>query len=228
LAGVKESTDWDWAAAEAEYRKAILLNPNDATSHHWYSVMLQNLGRFKEALAENEKALALEPASPQINANHAAILMDLHRYDDALAESNRLIAANPEFPVYYGIRSDLYRHLGNQDGFAADLIMAMRKSERPERAEAFAAGYAKGKLNGACAALIEVLKNESQKEYVPPYDIARYYALMGDRDHVFEWLEKSYAERSGPLESIKIDNFFEPLRSDPRYIDLLKRMGLPQ
>jgi len=110
----------------------------------------------------------------------------------------------------------------------ADLIMAMRKSGRPERAAAFAAGYAKGKLNGACAALIEVLTNDSQKEYVPPYDIARYYALMGDRDHVFEWLEKSYAERSGPLESIKTDNFFEPLRSDPRYIDLLKRIGLPQ
>jgi len=228
LAGVKEQSDWDWAAAEAEYRKAIGLNPNDATSHLWYSVMLENLGRFKEALAENEKALALDPASPQINANHAGILMDLHRYDDALAELNRLIAANPEFPVYYGIRSDLYLHLGNQDGFVADLIMAMRKSGRPERAAAFAAGYAKGKLNGACAALIEVLTNDSQKEYVPPYDIARYYALMGDRDHVFEWLEKSYAERSGPLESIKTDNFFEPLRSDPRYIDLLKRIGLPQ
>jgi hypothetical protein len=76
--------------------------------------------------------------------------------------------------------------------------------------------------------LIEVLKNESQEEYVSPYDIARYYALMGDRDHAFEWLEKSYKERSGPLESIKIDTFFEPLRSDPRYIDLLKRMGFPQ
>jgi tetratricopeptide (TPR) repeat protein len=228
LAGVKEQSDWDWAAAEGEYRKAIGLNPNDATSHHWYSVMLENLGRFKEALAENEKALALDPASPQINANHAGILMDLHRYDDALAESNRLIAANPEFPVYYAIRSELYRHLGNQDGFMADLITVMRKSERPERAEAFAAGYRKAKLNGACEALIEVLKSESQQEYVSPYDMARYYALMGDRDHAFEWLEKSYAERSGPLESIKIDNFFEPLRSDPRYIDLLKRMGLPQ
>jgi Flp pilus assembly protein TadD len=70
---VKEQSDRDWAAAEGEYRKAIGLNPNDATSHHWYSVMLENLGRFKEALAENEKALALDPASPQINANHAGI-----------------------------------------------------------------------------------------------------------------------------------------------------------
>jgi eukaryotic-like serine/threonine-protein kinase len=227
LAGVKE-TDWDWAAAEADYRKAIGLNPNDATSHHWYSTLLENLGRFKEALAENEKALALDPASPQMNANHAWILFDMHRYDDALAESNRLIAATPEFPVYYGLRSDVYRHLGNQDAFVADLIMAMKKSERPERAEAFAAGYGKAKLIGACAALIEVLKNESQREYVSPYEIARYYALMGDRDHAFEWLEKSYAERSGPLLSIKLDSFFEPLHSDPRYIDLLKRMGLPQ
>ena len=88
--------------------------------------------------------LALDPASPQINANHAWILMDLHRYDDAMAESNRLIAANPEFPVYYGIRSDLYWHLGNQDAFVADWVMVMKKSGRPERAEAFAAGYRKG------------------------------------------------------------------------------------
>jgi len=111
----------------------------------------------------------------------------------------------------------------------ADLIMGMKKSERPEWAEAFASGYRKAKLSGACAALIEVLKNESQKEYISPYEIAHYYALiMGNRDQALEWLEKSYAERSGPLESIKIDGAFESLHSDPRYIDLLKRMGLPQ
>jgi serine/threonine protein kinase/TolB-like protein/Tfp pilus assembly protein PilF len=228
LAGVKEQTDWDWAAAEAEYRKAISLNPNDATTHHWYSNMLANLGRFEEALAENEKALALDPASPQMNANHAGILFDMHRYDDALVEVNRLIAANPEFPVNYGTRGGVYWHLGNQDAFVADWAMEMRKNGRPEWAEAFEAGYRKAKLKGACAALIEVLKSESQREYVSPYKIASLYALMGDRDHTFEWLEKAYAERSGDMESIKIDNFLEPFHSDPRFIDLLKRMGLPQ
>jgi serine/threonine protein kinase/TolB-like protein/Tfp pilus assembly protein PilF len=228
LAGVKEQADWDWPGAEAEYRKAIGLNPNDATSHHWYSTMLENLGRFKEALAENEKALALDPASPQMNANHAAFLMDMHRYEDALAEVNRLIVANPEFPVYYSVRSSVYWRLGNQEAFVTDLAMAMKKNERPERAEAFAAGYQKAKLKGACTAMIEVLKNESQREYVSPYDIARWYAGMGDADHAFEWLEKAYADRSGPLESIKTEDFFQLFHSDPRYIDLLKRMGLPQ
>jgi eukaryotic-like serine/threonine-protein kinase len=228
LASLKDEADWDWAGAEDEYRKAIGLNPNDATSHHWYSDLLENEGRFKEALAENEKALALDPASPQINANHAGFLSELHRYDDALAELNRLIGANPEFPPYYGQRAAVHWHLGNQDAAVADMIMAMKKSGRPERAEAFAAGYRKAKLKGACAALIEVLKNESQREYVSPYDIARWYAGMGDADHAFEWLEKAYAERSGPMEGIKTDEFFEPFHSDPRYIDLLKRMGLPQ
>jgi hypothetical protein len=94
--------------------------------------------------------------------------MDLHRYDDALAESSTLIAANLEFPVFYAMSSELYRHLGNQDGFVADLIKVMRKSERPERAEAFAAGYRKAKLNGGCAALIEILKNQSQKSMSRP------------------------------------------------------------
>jgi TolB-like protein/predicted Ser/Thr protein kinase len=227
LAALKEA-DWDWAEAEAEYRKAIGLNPNDATSHHWYSVLLENLGRLKEALAENEKALALDPASPQINANHAGILTDLHRYDDAMAELNRLTAANPEFPPFYGYRSLVYWRLGNQDAYVADAIMVMKKNGRPERAEAFAAGYRRAKLKGACTALIEELKNESQREYVSPYEIALYYARMGDRDHTFEWLEKAYAERSGRMEYIKMEDFFEPFHSDPRYIDLLKRMGLPQ
>jgi hypothetical protein len=150
------------------------------------------------------------------------------RYDDAIAELNRLVAANPEFPVYYRFRSRVYWHLGNQDAFTTDAVMAMKKEGRPEEAEAFAAGYKKAKLKGASTALIEVLQNESQKEYVSPYEIAMNYALMGDRDHAFAWLEKGYEERSGRMEYLKTDVFLEPFHSDPRYIDLLKRMGLPQ
>ncbi|HXM20813.1 MAG TPA: protein kinase [Terriglobales bacterium] len=228
LAVVKEMADWDWAGAEAEYRKAIGLNPNDVTSHLWYSALLTNLGRTKEAMVENEKALALDPASPQINANHAGILDDMHRYDEALTELNRLIAASPEFPVFYGTRGMVYWHLGNQDASVADWAMEMKKGGRLEWAEAFVAGYRRAKLKGACTALLEVLKNEKQREYISPNDIARLYGLMGDRDHTFEWLEKAYAERSGRLEYIKIEVFLEPFHSDPRYIDLLKRMGLPQ
>ena len=227
LAVLKEA-DWDWAGAEAEYRKAIELNPNDVTPHHWYSVLLENVGRFKESLVEIEKALALDPASPQLNSNHAGILKDMHRYDEALAELNRLIAANPEFPVNYGNRASVYWQLGNQDASVADWAMEMKKNGRPEWAEAFAAGYRKEKLKGASVALIEVLKNESQREYVSPCEIARYYALMGDGDHTFEWLEKAYTERAARMEYIKGEDFLEPFHSDPRYIDLLKRMGLPQ
>jgi tetratricopeptide (TPR) repeat protein len=146
LAALKELADWDWAGAEAEYRKAIGLNPNDATSHHWYALLLQNLGRSKEALAEIEKALALDPASPQMNANHAGIMSDMHRYDDALAELNGLIAVNPEFPPFYNYRRDLYLRLNNQDAAAADEVNELKKNGRPEWAEAFAAGYRKAGL----------------------------------------------------------------------------------
>jgi len=227
LAALKELADWDWAGAEGEYRKAIELNPNDATSHHWYALLLENQGRFDEALAEVEKALALDPASPQANANHAGILRDMHRNDDALAELNRLIAANPEFPVNYGERGDLYWRLGNQDAAMADYATTMRKNGRPEWADKFTAGYRRGKLKGACTTMIEVLKNESQKEYVSPNDLARLYGLMGDRDQTFEWLEKGYAERSSRMEYLKVEAYLEPFHSDPRYVDLLKRMGLP-
>ncbi len=227
LAFVHEE-DWDWVGAEAEYRKAVELSPNDATTHQWHSVLLENLGRFPEALAEIDKALGLDPASPQINVNHVGILIDLHRYDEAMAELNRLIAANPEFPVYYGTRADIYRHLGNQDAYVADRVMALKKNGRTEEAEAFAAGYRNAKLRGACTALIEVLKTKSQREYVSPNEIAMNYALMGDRDHAFEWLEKGYAERSGRMEYIKTEDVLEPFHSDPRYISLLHRMGLPE
>jgi eukaryotic-like serine/threonine-protein kinase len=227
LATLKEA-DWDWAGAETEYRKAIALNPNYATSHHWYAIMLENLGRTKEALVENEKALALDPASPQINANHADVLIHLGRSEDAAADLTRLIAANPEFPPNYGFRADAYRRMGNEDAFVADTVMVMKKNGRAERAEVFAAGYRKAKLKGACVALIEVLKNESRGQYVAPNEIARYYALMGDRDHTFEWLEKGYAERSGRMEYLKSEDSLEPFHSDPRYVDLLKRMGMPQ
>jgi eukaryotic-like serine/threonine-protein kinase len=228
LAFLKEVTEWDFKGAEAEYRKAVELSPNDATAHSWHSVLLENLGRFPEALDEIEKARALDPASPQINANHAGLLDHLHRYDEAMAELNKLIASNPDFPVFYGARATVYWHLGNQDAYAADRVMAMTKSGRPKPAEAFAAGYSRAKLKGACTALIEELENESKTHYVAPDEIASAYALIGDRDHAFEYLEKAYAERSGRMEYIKNDEALEPLHSDPRYIDLLKRMGLPQ
>ena len=228
LALLKSAADWDWAGAEVEFRKAIELNPNDVLSHHWYSTMLMNQSRFQEALAENEKALALDPASPQINANHAMTLIDMRRVDEGLAELNKLIAANPEFPPFYIFRSSVYWRQGNLDAFVADQVMVLKTSGRSDEAEAFAAGYQKAKLKGACTTLIDVLKNKSQQEYVSPYWIAVNYARMGDRDHTFEWLEKAYAERSGLLEYIKTDDSFVPFHSDPRYIDLLKRMGFPQ
>jgi serine/threonine protein kinase/tetratricopeptide (TPR) repeat protein len=225
MAGLKESS-WDWGGAESEYRKAIELNPNDAISHHWYSNLLQNLARPKEALAENEKALALDPASPQINANHASILSDLRRYDEAMSDFNRLIASNPDFPVYYSFRGLLNWRLGNQDAYVADEVMAMKKSGREELANAFATGYQKAKLKGACLAAIEWWKARSRQEYVSPYEIATLYALMQDREQTFEWLEKAYAERSGRMEYVKTEYFFQPFRSDARYTDLLRRMNM--
>lgn len=104
----------------------------------------------------------------------------------------------------------------------------MKKNGRAQWAETLTAGYRKAKLKGACTAMIETLKNESQKEYVSPNFVAAYYGMMGDRDHTFEWLEKGYAERSSRMEYLKVEAFLQPFRSDPRYIDLLKRMGLPQ
>jgi hypothetical protein len=106
--------------------------------------------------------------------------------------------------------------------------MATKKAGRADEAEVFESGYRKGKLKGACAALIELLKNKSQTAYVSPYEIATLYALRNDRNHTFEWLEKAYAEHSGRMEYVQTEYFFDPFHSDPRYLDLLRRMGMPQ
>ena len=106
--------------------------------------------------------------------------------------------------------------------------MGRTKSGRADEAQAFAAGYRKASLKGACTAIIELLENKSRAEYISPYKITTYYALMGDRDQAFDWLEKAYKERSARLEYIKSEDFFDSLRSDPRYLDLMRRMGLPQ
>jgi hypothetical protein len=106
--------------------------------------------------------------------------------------------------------------------------MATKKAGRADEAEVFESGYRKGKPKGACAALIELLKNKSQTAYVSPYEIATLYALRNDRNHTFEWLEKAYAEHSGRMEYVQTEYFFDPFHSDPRYLDLLRRMGMPQ
>jgi len=228
LGDLKSAADWDWAGAETEFRKAIGLNPNDALLHHAYSVLLFAEGRAQESLAENEKARVLDPASLQINVNHAMFLAVLHRYDDALAELNKIIAANPEFPVSYDGRAIVYWHKGDLDAFAENEVASLKASGRTQEAEGFAKGYRNAKLKGACTAVIEVLKEKSRKEYVSPYLIAIYYAFMGDRDHTFEWLEKAYQEHSTALEYVKVEDALEPFHPDPRYVDLLKRVGLPQ
>jgi len=228
LATLKESLDWDWAGAEAEFRKAIELNPNDATVHHWYSVLLQNLGRIAEASEEIHKAQALDPASPQIKANVAGILIVTHRYDEAIGELNKPIASDPDFATGYGYRAWTRWRQGNQEAFIADLATSQLKGGRADAAETLRAGYGKGGLKGACSAMIEFLMKKSRTEYVSPYGIAVFYAVMGDLDHTFEYLEKAYREHSGRMEYIKDEDAFEGLRSDPRYVDLLRRMGLPQ
>jgi len=143
-------------------------------------------------------------------------------------ELNRLVQVNPEFPANYGLRGVLHWIQGDEAAFVADWVTARTKGGHPDEAEALAAGYRKGKLKGACTAIIELRKNKSRTEYISPYEIATSYALMGDRDQAFDWLEKAFKERSTGLEYIKSEDFFDGLRSDPRYSDLLRRMGLPQ
>lgn len=227
LASLKEF-EWDWAGAETEYRKAISLNPNEPLPHLWYSILLANVGRIKESDDERRKAQALDPSSMQINRLVAESLLATHREDEAIAELDKLIAANPRFGPFYETRAEAHLRRGDQNAFVSDLATAMMKHGRSERATALTAGFKKGGLKGAARAVIGVLNQESHTKYVSAYSMARWYALIGEPDRAFELLEKAFAERDSDLEYIKTEFLFEDLHGNPRYRDLLRRMGLPQ
>ena len=125
-------------------------------------------------------------------------------------------------------RAGLYWRRGNQDAFVADWVKHLVKMGQVETGDAFLTGYRKAGMRGACTVAIELLKKKSRTEYVSPFEFAKYYAAMGDHDHAFEWLERGFTGHSIRMEYIKTEPLLDGLRTDPRYVDLLRRMGLSQ
>ena len=221
---IVQNHDWDWRTAEKEFRRAIELNPNYATAHHWFAEHLMWRGRFQEALEESERARRLDPLSLIIAVDHGAILYFAGQYDRAIAQFRSVIEMDPDFPRTNLIGS-AYRENGMVDSALADL-------ERRRR-EASAWGYwfdltciygRSGQTAQARHALQETLR-ASRRERVTPGFMAGTFACVHDKEQTLAWLERAYAEHSG-LTSLNVDPIFDFLRSDPRFQDLLRRVGL--
>jgi tetratricopeptide (TPR) repeat protein len=225
LAFVLDLFDWDWAGAEKEYRQAVALSPNYATAHQWYSWHLIVLGKTSEAITEMRRAENLDPLSLIISADMADVLLIARRYDEAIQQSRTTMEMDPHFAVaHYQLGQALMqKHM--YDKGIAELQQAIgfsggNKTFRSALAYAYATS---GRRNEALEILND-LKNRLTNGFSNASEIALIYVGLDEKDQAIAWLEKAYAERFNP--SILIRPCFDPLRSDTRFQDLLRRIGL--
>lgn len=226
LAAISEM-NWEWSAARKLYQRAIELNRNYATGHQWYSEYLARVGELDEALKQAQKAQQLDPLSSVINTGLGWILFFSGRIEEAIAQYRAAIELEPAFaPVRWRL-GEAYAHKGLFDEAIAELRGAVHLSDRSSTALArLGRALAMAGQSDEAAAILDELKQRSIRQYVSPYDVAIVYAGLGDRSGVIEWLERAYEGRASWLSFIGIEPIFDDVRSDSRFADLLRRIGL--
>jgi TolB-like protein/DNA-binding winged helix-turn-helix (wHTH) protein/Tfp pilus assembly protein PilF len=228
LAYISFYFDWNWTAAEAEFKKAIALNPNYATAHDYYCYFLTAMERPKEARAQIERALQLDPLSLPINSDAGFQMVYSYQYDAAIEQLKKTLQMNPKFPLAHLWLGRAYQAKGMLD--QAMVEYQATDSALPDWPVTVAGignlqGYAK--KDGDARLTLARLDNMSKTKYVTPYGVALVYAGMGDKDQAFRWLEKAFDDRANWLVWLRFDPRWDSIRSDPRYTDLVRRIGNP-
>ena len=228
LGNVKRGIDWDWEGAEREYKRAIELNPNSADARLWYSQLLGLTGRNEEALAQIRRARELDPLNPFITANVLWRLYYLGRYDEAIADSQELLEVYPDYWLNHWARGYLFSAKGMFQEAIAEHQKAVTLSEGSlECLPDLGYAYAKAGKTEESLKVLDKLREESKRRYVPAGLFAPVYLGLGEREKVFESLERAYQEHDEHTAWILIDPLFESLRPDPRFQELRRRMKLP-
>ncbi len=232
LATVKSVYDWDWLGAEREFRRAIELNPGYPTVHYFYGfTYLLPMGRFDEAITELKRAIELDPFSAILNVNLGWALYFVRRYDDAIVQLKKAAEIDPNFGQAHMHLAEAYEEKGMHEEAIAELAKlppAYSVSLDPRELAMVRQAYAMAGMRGYWQKYLEILKDHAKQRYVPPSFIAGMPARLGDKDQAFEWLEKAYEARDEFIRLVRVDPTFDNLHSDPRYADLLRRMGLPR
>jgi tetratricopeptide (TPR) repeat protein len=220
--------EWDLAACEKEFRRAIELDPNYTTAHHWYSHCLLPLGRTKESLAESKRALELEPLQLVVGTHLGWHYLYARQYDQAIAQFRNTLELDPAFPQAQRYAAWGYLQKGMYSEAIAALRSALNSLGRDPKIEG-ELGYALGVAGRRAEALamFEGLGHLSATRYVSPYSVALVHAGLGDRDQALDWLEKAYAERSDYMPYLSLEPMLDSLRSDQRFAALVGRVGVP-
>jgi TolB-like protein/DNA-binding winged helix-turn-helix (wHTH) protein len=224
LAFCLDGFDWDWESAGREFRRGIELNPGYATGHQWYAWHLTALGRNDEAIAEMKKAEYLDPLSLIISAELAEEFLIAHRYDEAIRQSRKTMALDPFFPVAHFELGQAFVQKRMYNEAIAELQKAIELSAGSTTFRSnLAYAYAEAGKRNEASKILNDLKSTAQAVSNAP-EIALVYVGLEEKDQAMAWLEKAYAERFNP--SVLRRPAFDPLRSDPRFQNLLRRIGL--
>jgi len=224
--------DWDWSGAEKEFKRAIELDPRSAETHQWYGAYWQAIGRSDQSLAERRRAQELEPLSLIMNFELVQALYFARNYDQAIEQSHKNLELDQSFGPFYSFPPRAYE----QKGMYREAITGFQKAitvQKPLQGKSISMArlahvYALTGKKDEARAMLNELKLLAQQEYVPADAIALIYAGLGEKDEAFAWLEKAYDEHSFSMTWLKVEPSWDSLRSDPRFADLLRRMGLQQ
>jgi tetratricopeptide (TPR) repeat protein len=219
--------DWDLAASEKEFRRALDLDPNYTAAHHWYSHCLLVLGRTEDSLAESTRALELEPLQLVVGTHLGWHYLYARQYDQAIEQFRKTLELDPSFANGQRYAAWAYLQKGMHDEAIAALRSALGALDRDPEVEG-ELGYALAVAGRRAEALamLEDLRHLSRPRYVSPYSVALVYAGLGDRDQAFVWLDKAYAERSDYMPYLRLEPMLDGLRSDRRFAALVERVGL--
>ena len=221
MAWVRFQCDWDWPGTEREYKRALELDPTNSQAHHYYSHYLLAMGRFDESLIESKRALERDPLSELLNIHLVWHYVFAHQPDLAIEQCRKMLEVFPNSEDAHEYRMMAYEMKGLYEQAIADELDSKMAARLKRAYGRFGArGYWQSRLDSAL--------EQTKRGHVSPLVIAESYAQLGQRDEAFAWLEKAYDERTvWTAEDLRCGPKLDPLRSDPRFRDLLRRMNFP-
>jgi TolB-like protein/DNA-binding winged helix-turn-helix (wHTH) protein/Flp pilus assembly protein TadD len=221
--------DWNWSAAEKELKRALEINPSYAPAHYTRSWFWASTGRFDEAVSEGKRAQELDPLALDAQIMAGSILYYARRYDEAIRQLQNTLAMHPDNWAAHLILGRVYEHTGRLSEALEEFQKAKRaESQVPEITASLGLAYGLAGRQVEARKILASLEDQSKTGYVSSDNIALVYIGLGDRDRAFAWFEKAYAQRSPYLVWLKIDPDLDSVRSDSRFEDLVRRVGLAQ
>ena len=219
--------EWKWEAAEQGFRKAITLDPSYILAHHWYALCLTAIGKTNEAVTQMEKARELDPLSSRINADLGMAYLSAGRYDEAISQEQKTLELNPRSAGARWIRGMAYQQKKMFEQAIKDYRSALELSHNnPNFLAALGHVYASSGNTVEAHKILDTLFVVNKQEPVSPFFIALVYAGLNDKENALKWLQKAYEEKSGSVRYLKMEPRLQTLRNEPRYVALMKKIGL--